>query len=70
MRRVLYTIALPCCCSASPALAAGKAGLWTVTTTWQFALPLRAAGVLVALARQQGCCRRRATASPSSITCA
>src|SRR5690242_4059165 len=40
---------------ASPALAAGagKAGLWTMSTTWQFA-PSVVPSALVALARQQG----------------
>ena len=34
------------------AWAAGKAGLWTVTTTWQFGMP-RVPPALVALSRQQ-----------------
>jgi hypothetical protein len=34
------------------ALAAGKAGLWTITTTWQFGMS-RVPPALVALARQQ-----------------
>ncbi len=51
MRRALYTIAA-LFLLASPALAAGKAGLWTVTTTWDFSPPV-VPGVLAALARQQ-----------------
>jgi hypothetical protein len=35
------------------ASAAGKAGLWTITTTWQFGMS-RLPPALVALARQQG----------------
>ena len=52
MRRILHLIAATLLL-ASPALAAGKAGLWTVTTTWQFSPPF-VPGALAAMARQQG----------------
>ena len=45
--------AATCCCFPRRVLAAGKAGLWTVTTTWQFGMPI-VPPALVALARQQG----------------
>src|SRR3569833_3635555 len=52
MRPILYLIAATLLL-ASPALAAGKAGLWTVTTTWQFSPPF-VPSVLAGMARQQG----------------
>jgi hypothetical protein len=52
MRRIL-TIAVATLLLASPALAAGKAGLWTITTTWQFSPPF-VPGALATMARQQG----------------
>jgi hypothetical protein len=52
MRRILYLIAATLLL-ASPALAAGRAGLWTVTTTWQFSPPF-VPSVLATMARQQG----------------
>jgi Protein of unknown function (DUF3617) len=52
MRRA-FSITAALLLLASPALAAGKAGLWTVTTSWQFSPPVVPA-VLAALARQQG----------------
>lgn len=52
MRVVLQAFAL-LLLLAPQAWAAGKAGLWTVTTTWQFGMPL-VPPALMALARQQG----------------
>ena len=43
MRRILLPAFAALLLLTSPALAAGKAGLWTVTTTWQFGMRLRAA---------------------------
>jgi hypothetical protein len=51
MRRVI-SHALSLLLLTSPAWAAGKPGLWTVTTTWQFGMP-RVPPALVALARLQ-----------------
>src|SRR6187549_3078546 len=55
MRRASYTIAalLLLGTLTSPALAAGRQGLWTMTTTWQFAPPL-VPRALVAMSREQG----------------
>lgn len=52
MPRRLCMIAL-CSVLASPALAAGRAGLWTVTTTWQFMPPV-VPRALVLMSRDQG----------------
>ncbi len=51
-RIVSYVLALSFLLTPN-AWAAGKAGLWTVTTTYQFGMPL-VPPALVALARQQG----------------
>ena len=55
MRRASYTIAalLLLGTLTSPALAAGRQGLWTMTTTWQFAPPV-VPRALVAMSREQG----------------
>ena len=53
MRRI-FSPALALLLLATPhAWAAGKAGLWTLTTTYQFGMPL-VPPALMALARQQG----------------
>src|SRR5471030_3025331 len=51
MRRILVA-AFAALALLTPAHAAGKAGLWSVTTIWQFGMP-RVPPALVALARQQ-----------------
>lgn len=58
MRRILLPVTAALLLLASPMVsqacaAAGRQGLWTVTTTWQFAPPV-VPGTLVALARQEG----------------
>jgi hypothetical protein len=53
MRRILLPTLAALLLLTQGALAAGKPGLWTVTTTWQFGMS-RLPPALVALARQQG----------------
>ena len=52
MRRILVAV-FAVLALLTPAHAAGKAGLWSVTTIWQFGMD-RVPPALVALARQQG----------------
>ena len=53
MRRVISPVIALILLLTPHAWAAGKAGLWTITTTWQFGMP-RVPPALVALSRQQG----------------
>jgi hypothetical protein len=53
MRRILFPTLAALLLLTQGASAAGKAGLWTVTTTWQFGMS-RLPPALVSLARQEG----------------
>jgi len=53
MRRIILFTLAALLLTAPGAFAAGKEGLWTITTTWQFGMS-RLPPALVSLARQQG----------------